>query len=72
MIRENLQVPAKKIVAPVYGKGKGKVVLFAASPGCVEVSDSDDEFVSMAEPIQFPSDECFQADMLDFTNFEKS
>ena len=53
-------------------KGLGKVVLYAATLDCFEVSDSGDEAGINVAPIEFPSDACFQATMLDFSHCEKS
>lgn len=67
-----MQVHVKKSPASVYGKGKGKAILFAAAPTGFVGSDSDDDAASMVGPIHFSSDECFQAALLDCSHCEAS
>ena len=65
VFKENVQMYGKKDATPVYGKGKGKAILWAAAPGYEEISDSDDDAESMTAPVPLPSDVQFQAAMLE-------
>lgn len=68
ILKENVNTYNPMSNVPVYGKGKGKALLFAAAPAQVEVSDFDDEVEMSACKPQFPlSDACFQATLIDYS-----
>ncbi|KMT08974.1 hypothetical protein BVRB_6g136870 [Beta vulgaris subsp. vulgaris] len=64
-IREPSHDIPSSAVVPAHGQGKGKAMLCVVPPVYEFLSDSDDDSVSMAAPLQLPSSSCFQAALLD-------
>ena len=70
IIKEPSKVVPSPPVIPIYGKGKGKAVMFAFAPYYDNDSGSDDDSANVAAPPQLPFSPCFQASLLDYSHCE--